>query len=264
MNENENMNITIPIYYNKLPRIFEHVLVKFTEHLDTYIKAEFLEYNNLIGMMIHEDATNKKKVYNWNKEVVLNKPTVARVEEILDKTNIKISLAYFNTKITIEELMLPFILNKKLINNFIKISILNQLNLNELWENIMYPIDEYRKEEELDYNLYDTFIDKLDTVIDLIKQHYELNEKIIETINNIFMLKKKKYITKFNIISKNGIDSTKNILINVFDKCDNIKLIYDSNSNYILESPNDYNDKIEELEIKCKENNIFFKLISSE
>lgn len=60
-------NMTIPIYENKLPEIYENVLVTFIEHKDTHIEAKLLEYENINAMMVYGDATRKKK-YMTGKE----------------------------------------------------------------------------------------------------------------------------------------------------------------------------------------------------
>jgi len=100
----------IPIYENKLPLIDENVLVIFTEYKDTHIEAELVEYNLIKGMMIYEDATRKKKVYDWKKEVPLQKLMIAKVEEIFSDTYVKLSIRYFDELKKI--LMKPFVENK--------------------------------------------------------------------------------------------------------------------------------------------------------
>ena len=102
----------ISIYKNKLPIVDENVLVIFTEYKDTHIEAELVEYDSIEGMMIYEDATRKRKVYDWKKEVPLNKVIVAKVEEIFSNTYVKLSTGYFDQKLDPaelrKELMKPF------------------------------------------------------------------------------------------------------------------------------------------------------------
>ena len=82
--------MNIPFYENKIPSVNENVLVIFTEYKSTHIEANLVEYKMLSGMMTYEDATRKKKVYDWKKEIPLNKLIVAKVEEILKQIYLNI------------------------------------------------------------------------------------------------------------------------------------------------------------------------------
>jgi hypothetical protein len=97
-------------------------------------------------MMIYEDATRKKKVYDWKKEIPLNTLMIAKVEEIFSDNYVKLSTAYFDNKIeTIElkkQLMKPFSDNKIIIIIIKKLCKNNNLDFNELKYNLTLYLHE--------------------------------------------------------------------------------------------------------------------------
>jgi len=233
----------IPIYKNKLPVIDENVLVIFTEYKDTHIEAELVEYNLIKGMMIYEDATKKKKVYDWKKEVPLNKLTVAKVEEIFSDTYVKLSIRYFDHKLDStdlkKELMKPFLENKVLITTFKKICRNNNLNFNDFWLNIIYKINDNKNIDDLNGSLLNYISENTDYFNNTIKENYPIDyENIISEYNKQIINKTYKIQTKFSLITKKNIEETKELLKLI---CDNntdwiYTLKYESASIFILES----------------------------
>jgi translation initiation factor 2 alpha subunit (eIF-2alpha) len=254
-----------PIYENQLPEFNENVLVIFNEHKDTHIEGFLVEYNNVRCMMIYEDATRKKKVYDWKKEVPLNKPIVAKVEEILDAKFISISTAYFDNRIDKEELFKPFNENKALINIVKKTCYYTNLQAGDFWKKIIYKIDSNRREDDVNSSLLFAFKDNLNIVNDLIKQNYKENtDQIINELEKLINYKNTKVQTKFGLISKKGITFTKELLKlacqNIPNE-DNYSIKYDTAPYYIFESNNkELNDSfIEYIQNNCNNYDIIYK-----
>jgi hypothetical protein len=256
----------IPIYKNLLPIINENVLVIFTEHKDTHIEAELIEYTNIKGMMTYDDATRKKKIYDWKKEVPINKQMVAKVEEIFDATYIKLSLAYFDHKKDKtelhKELLKPFNDNKILLNIIKKLCYNNNLDVNDFWKKIIYNID-----KEINTSLLELITEDINIINDLIKINYDNSEIIINQLSKIINNKISKIVTKFSLNTKDSFLQIKNLL-NL--TCDNIKfnylLKYESTPNYILESSSedstleDHTKFTEFIENNCSEFNVIYSI----
>jgi hypothetical protein len=192
----------IQIYENKLPVIEEHVLVIFTEYNDTHIEAELVEYSSLKGMMIYEDATRKKKVYDWKKELPLNKTMVAKIEEIISDSYVKLSTGYFNQKLNpIElrkELIKPFSDNKVLTVIIKKICRNNNLDFNEFWSKVIYKIIKEKKKNDLNGSILDYISENKDIFKNIIKDNYLENyEKIMDDYQNSMSNKINKIQSKF-------------------------------------------------------------------
>jgi len=263
--------MNIPFYENKLPEQFENVLVIFTKHTDTHIEASLIEYEGVFGMMTYEDSTRRKKVYDWKKEVPLNKPTIARIEKLIDTNYVQVSTLNFidKKKDPIElhkELMKPFNDNKVLINIVKKICRQFDIDINIFWSKIIYKIDNLRREDDINESLLETFINNLDTVKELLN---DLDDKTVELIfdgiNKLINYKNYKLETKFTLITKKDINDTIELLKLVESKNTwNHTIKYNSASSYLLESYSDssteinHRELIDTLKENCKD--IEFKL----
>ena len=229
----------IPIYKNKLPDINENVLVIFTEYKDTHIEAELVEYNLIKGMMIYEDATKKKKIYDWRKEVPLKKTIVAKVEEIFSDNYIKLSLRYFDQNELKKELMKPFLDNKILITIIKKICRNNNLDFNTFWTNVIYKINDEKKNDELNTSILDYISENKELFNNIIKEYFlEHYEKIINDYDKQILNKIHKIQSKFSLITKHSIENIKELLQLT---CNNNKdweftLKYETTPNFLLES----------------------------
>lgn len=237
-----NIIMNIPIYKNIKPTVFEHVLVKFIEHTETHIKAVLIDYK-FEGIMLHDDATRKKRVYNWRKTVPLNKVMVARVEEILTFDCVKLSIAYFDNKKDPEELskelLKPFQENNVLITLIKKLSNTCNIEFNSFWTNIIYEIDTIRRENDITESLLEVFKNNTSIVNELITLKYPDNyNELIDTLNKLINSKNYKIQTKFSIISNLGINNTKQLLKLVEDETNGWEytLKYLNTPFYILES----------------------------
>jgi len=265
------------IYSINIPTKYENVLVKFTNRNNTHIEGELLEYKSFKCMMSYNDVTKKKKIFSWNKIVPLNKPMVARVDEIfLDSNYVQVSIAYFNKIDNIEEDDIQKYLLKKFNDNKILISILKNIfytihiNLNEFWEKIIYPLDNARRTEDINISLLEYFINNKELVINLIKDNNivtdkTIEEKLIEEINKIGETKTQKITSKIGIISVDGITHTIELISKVISEHTNLNLKYDSAPYYILDSnssnstPNDHELFINKLK-EYTTNKLFIKV----
>ena len=234
---------TISIYENRLPQIDENVLVIFTEYKETHIEAELLEYNSIKGLMTFEDATRKKKVYNWNKEIPLNKTMIAKVDEIFSNNYVKLSTAYFDQRMDPKELrkelMKPFSDNKALITIIKKICRNNNLDFNDFWLKVIYKIMKIKKKEDLNASILDYISENEDVFNNIVKDNYPENyEHVVNEYHKLILNKIYKIQSKFLLITKSSIENTKNLL-NL--ACENNKdflftIKYETTPTFILES----------------------------
>jgi len=239
----------IPIYRNKLPIVDENVQVVFTEFKDTHIEAILLDYNNINGMMIYEDATRKKKVYDWRKEIPLNKTIVAKVEEIFSDTYVKLSTGYFDQKLETSELRKllshPFVEMKALMNIFKKICKNNNIIFNDFWEKVMYEINDKKNEENLNESLLNYINENIEIFTEIIKINFpDIFEKIIDEYKSQVVNKVYKIQSKFSLTTKKSIENIKELLnlasnnINLASNNKNwlFTLKYETTPTFILES----------------------------
>jgi hypothetical protein len=262
-------NMTIPIYENKLPEIYENVLVTFIEHKDTHIEAKLLEYENINAMMVYGDATRKKKVYDWKREVPLNKPTIAQVEQIIDSNYVQVSTLCFidkkkDPKELALELMKPFNDNKVLINIIKKLCKVFDVDFNNFWKEVVYKIDKQRREEDCNQSLLDTF-NNIESIksSEIYSNYKEMIVELEKQLNNkIFKIQ-----TKVNLITNYDVNNTIKLLD--FIKLNNTwidSIKYESGSNYVIESSSEFsnqdnhNDLIELINSHCSEYNVNAKI----
>lgn len=226
------MTESFQIYHNSIPELNELVLIKFTKKHETHFEGELIEYN-FTAIMSYNDATKKKKVYNWNKIVPLNKIILGKIENVIEESNIvQVSIAYNDKD---EQINLTD--NKLLISLIKKICYINKLDFIEFWETIIYPIDKLRKEQNIN-NLYKYFKDNLDLSIKLINDKYD-NKEIINSINDNLKESIQKIKSKIGLISINGLKDTLNIITLVTKNQEwDYQFKYDTTPYYILESSN--------------------------
>ena len=214
-------NLTIPFYQRLKPQDGEIVSVTFTEHKDSYIDGILNEYNCRL-FLNHSDATKKRKVSSWNQIVPLNKPTVAKVENSsygnsteTGEQIVQISLTYIRDENN-DTLAEQFTKNTMLISFFKKLAYYSKIDINLLWEDVMYKIDEQRFNEQDDRpNLFDYCNIKRDTVvIDAFKQKdYNILYNIfIEQLDKAIREKPQKIVSQIEIISNGGVQNTINLI----------------------------------------------------
>jgi len=260
------------------PTVGEFVLVHFIERTESFFDAILLEYQYR-GMMSYQDATKKRKIYNWSKVVPLNKDMVARVDEVDIKAKIVIiSLAHLDEEFK-ETLSLSDIQNKlmvqfnenKILDHFItSVSVVNHIDKNNIWINLIYYIDNerrlYNEENDEDITLWKYFTTNFNMIDNWCKSS-NLEDHLCESIKNIYSKRfnnKCKYISKIGIISPNGINVTKLILNKILNDIKfKYTFNYDSAPHYLFESNSDDSNKSDHenfiSEIK-KHSEIFIKV----
>jgi hypothetical protein len=218
-------NITIPFYKKQQPELFENVLVIFTKHNESYIEAKLLEYDNIYGIMTYDSATRKKKVYDWKKEIPLNKQSVATVEQIISKDYVQLSTLNLKKD---NDLMKPFINNKILVNIIKKLCKKINIEFNDFWTKIIYNI----KETNLELIRNDSEeINKL-----IIYNYPDLSHNIVKELNKLLNNKILKFETKIQLLT-NNINNTISLLHFIQSKYEWLNPIkYNTDSIYIFES----------------------------
>lgn len=256
-------------YLNNKPNIGEIVLVQFTKRndKDNFFEAKLLEYN-LNGIMIFHDATKKRRINSWNKIVPLNKNMVAQVDDIDNKNIVQLSIAYLSDnddkEDTIQEKLLINFNENKLMENFIsKLCKENNYDYAYIWTTLVHHIDEQRDKESL-WKFFTENIDDLDDWINETELSDDISNKIKEQYEKIKNTNNK-IVTKFGIISTNGVNATKEFLRKNLDLNFKYTLKYQSTPYYLFESWSEDSNKedhekfIKKLECN-KDNNIFIKI----
>lgn len=228
------LKLAIPFYNTKKPNINEIVLVRFSERTDTHFNGELLDYE-CKAFMVYGDASKKKKVHSWNKIVPLNKDTYVTVEDVEESSNIIKVATIKEQNLTIDN---QFEKNKILISIFKKLSFEFKIDINHLWTEIVYKLDDKRRndyEDELPI-LLDYFEIEKDYVKTLF-QNEEMYNKLYELFNKFTKEKPFNIVSKFDIISTGEIGNT----LSIFKKAlEDIKfpytLKYESAPSYIFES----------------------------
>ena len=240
----------INYYYNKQPEINELVLVNFTEKMDSYFKAQLIEYK-YSGILNFQDATKKKKIKSWNNIITLNKNMVARVEDIDNIHNsIQLSLNYmndeYNKDITLDKLqqkLLVYFNENKLMEKFIKsFCIIYKYTFTDIWVSIIHQLDKKRVEEDNKKSIWKYFIENINNIDLLLNIKLIINvinvNKIFSELKDLYNQKyntaKQKCISRFGIISNIGIDIVKEIFTTILNKINTLdteEYILDTNKN---------------------------------
>jgi translation initiation factor 2 alpha subunit (eIF-2alpha) len=240
------------------PTVGEFVLVHFIERTESFFDAILLEYPYR-AMMSYQDATKKKKIYNWLKVVPLNKDMVVRVDEVdIDAKIVQVSLAHldeeFKESLTLNEiqdkLMVQFNENKILDHFINSVSVVNQTDKKNIWNNLIYHIDNERRiyNDDIDdeLTLWKYFTINFNMMDNWCKT-CNLDDKLCESIKTIYSKRfnnKCKYVSKIGIISPNGINITKNILSKVLNELTyKNTLNYDSTPYYLFETSSEDSNK---------------------
>jgi len=233
------------------PTVGEFVLVHFIERTDSFFDAKLLEYPYR-AMMSYQDATKKRKIYNWSKVVPLNKDMVARVDEVDEQSKIvQISIAHldeeFKESLSLseiqEKLMIPFNENKILDHFINSISVVNQINKNNLWTKLIYYIDsqrrEYNDDNDEELTLWKYFTSNFNSLDQWCKDT-DISPSLCYSIKTIYAKRfdtKYKYVSKIGIISPDGVNVIKNILNIILSTLHyKYSLKYDSTPYYLFET----------------------------
>jgi translation initiation factor 2 alpha subunit (eIF-2alpha) len=236
-------------YSNKNPTIGEIVLVKFSARTDSFFDANLMEYPYR-GMMSYPDASKKRRVSSWNKIIPLNKPMVARVDDVDTKAQIvQISIAYLDDLVDDKKLSVSDIQNKlmiqftenKILESFIKsLCIQTTSEFENIWQTLVHHIDSKRRIFNTDVSLWKYFCDNINDLSDWCLQS-NINDETREIIYALYIKRTDETIKKINskikIISPHGISHTHKLL-NTCLKTITFKYTfkYMSTPDYILES----------------------------
>lgn len=229
------------MFKNPVPEVNENVLVVFTDYKDTHIDAVLVNYESVNAIMLYEDSTRKKKVYDWRKVIPLNKQIVAKVEEVYDNNFIKISTAYFEYKKDqdelAKELLKPFTENNTLIKILSKTCRTHNIDFAEFWEKVIYKIDELRREDNLnDESLLSFITNNIDTFSEILNQ--ENYGCLFDDLNKILFNKITKLQTKIKVTSNSNVNNIKNFLDYVYKSNTdfNYTIKYESTPTFVIES----------------------------
>lgn len=221
----------IRYHHNKYPVINEIVLIKIINKTEHYFNGELLEYNIKCFMNLN-DASTKKKIFNWNKILCFNKEMVAKVTNIVNTDLVQISILYLNEYISEENsdiktnekiqehLIQRFNSNKKLFQFIKSFCIKYNYDFKYIWENLFYYI---AKINNNNCSLWDYFNNNIDNIQNWVNE----SETLINIEQLLDYLKEKNnktniYQSKFIILTYNGITYIKNIMKKCLDKI-NIK-----------------------------------------
>jgi len=227
---------SVKFYCGRKPENGEIVQVIFTSRHEDHTEGHLTEYDGDI-IMVHSQATSKKKIRSINKLIPLNKPLAATLEDFdTSKGNGSVSRAYL--KDCLENYGQKFASNHKLYNGIYQICQHNKWDFKNIWEEIIFP---YISNFELDENTYlDLFIKNLNNLDEVI-ENKELLEKIIDKFNCV-PVKKEVFKKKIGIISNNGIESTKSLFEDslndpsLSEHKENIKITYVYTPDFMIET----------------------------
>ena len=173
------------LYGSTLPEEKTYVNFIFIERLDHCIICKLIDYD-LECIMPLKSLTRKKNIKSLNKLTPLNKKFIGWIEEITS-TDIILSFAFVDKECQNYKNLVELNSKNELLKNiFKKYFYKNNLNLNELWEKIIHPIDIIRNE----LSIFDYFVKNIDTL--------NLNNDFKKFINESLKEKEKNYQVSLN------------------------------------------------------------------
>ena len=134
----------------------------FTKHHENCFECYLPDYD-IIAIMPFQLATQKTslKYKHVNTLAPLHKPFIGTVEEISDDQTIIISMAFINKdSYEYKEFEENNQKNKCLLSCVKKYAIKNNMNFNQYWENIIYPLDSKKN----NFSLFDYIIENIDNI----------------------------------------------------------------------------------------------------
>ncbi len=241
----------------------------FTDRLDNCFECYLTDFNKKAVMPFHM-ATLKSNMKNKNINTLapLNKPFIGTVEDIIDDTII-VSMAFIDKdaleyKLFLEETSK----NKILAINIKKYTTKNNINYNDYWEKVIYPIDRMRMETN-EFNLFDYILNNVDIVSKDSNLDYHLDKSIIDTLANM-NLKTTIPNIKFKLVSTNGINNIKKNIeraLEISNTTDILDIMIETPPNYYVTSTKttDTSSHIKFLTAlealsKNTENNIYYNI----
>lgn len=252
---------SMKFYCNNKPKEGEIVQVVFTNRIDDHTEGYLTEYPGNI-IMVHSQATKKKKIKSYNKVIPLNKPVPAVIENFDDNGNGSVSRAYLED--SDENYTGKFLSNTRLFNGIGQICKKFGLNFEEFWSQKLFPFLESNNKED---NLY------LETLIKNIPKLNQVtdNSEIIEEVKQKFInvtIKKEIFRREIGIVSNEGVELIKELIkqtISDFnsDSSGNISIKYKNTPHYVVESDSSESHLANFIKLMVenskKKSNIFIK-----
>jgi hypothetical protein len=189
--------------YSNQPQEKSLVNFIFTEHGKDCFKCYLTDYD-IEAIMPFQLATLKNSLKkNINTLAPLNKPLIGSIEEIIDDT-IVISIAYIDKEsLEYKQFEEMNIKNKRLVSSIMQYTTKNKLNFYDFWKDTIYPIDEKRNE----LTLLDYILENIEEL-----QTNNIFDKILSDSLLSITVKTSHPITKFNMVSLNGVANIKKII----------------------------------------------------
>jgi translation initiation factor 2 alpha subunit (eIF-2alpha) len=256
---------SVKFHCKSKPQAGEIVQVTFTSRHEDHTEGHLTEYEGDI-IMVHSQATTKKKIKSFNKVIPLDKPLAAIIEEFDEsKNNGSVSRAYL--KDVEENYTNKFVNNGKIFNGVYQLCDQMKMDFKDIWENKFYPfISSFELEDSSTYlDVLNTKLDELDKIFDNKEFVDKLKEKFKSTST-----KKEIYKKKVGIISNGGVEFTKRLISSsledssVSEHKDSISISYFNTPNYMIETDIS-NELLEDFIKSMQENskkmqNIFVKV----
>ena len=228
---------SVKFHCQSKPQVGEIVQVTFTSRHEDHTQGHLTEYEGNI-IMVHSQATTKKKIKSFNKIIPLNKPLAAIIEEF-DETgnNGSVSRAYL--KDVEENYNNKFISNDRFFNGVYQLCEQMEMDFKDIWENKFYP---FISSFDLENN--NTYLDVLITKLDELDKMFD-NKAFLDKLKEKFKstsTKKEIYKKKVGIISNGGIESTKRLISCsledsiVSEYKDSISISYFNTPNFMIET----------------------------
>lgn len=223
------------------PEKGEIVSIIITDRYDTHIEAYLMDYS-VNAVISYKHVTTKKRVRSIKKITPLNKLLPAIVEDVSESSKgvmINLNMTYVSDD---EDYYLEYKdeqnSNKKMKSIFINLSNKFNLNISQFWVDKIHPIDIMRREENCEFTLYEYFKNNLDKLRYLFEdEHYA---KIVEILIEHEKEKIKTYISKFGIISPDGVEITKQLIRRGLENSSALVVKSVGAPYYIVESTSDY------------------------
>lgn len=256
---------SVKFYCDDMPKVGEIVRVVFTERKDDHTEGNLIDYEGSI-IMIHSQATKKKKIKSWNKVIPLNTTIPAVIEDFDEvKRNGNVSRAYLED--ADDSYKSIFFSNSKILHGIFQTTQKFEIDFKLFWEQKMFPfLKKYNDSIGLNNKLY----------LDILKENFDNlneitdNEEIISNIKETFTnisLKKEIFKEEIGIISNEGVELIKELIkqtLEEYEGKDGISIKYKNTPNYTVESNSStqhLRDFIELLKSNSeKKNNIFVKI----
>jgi hypothetical protein len=219
----------------------------FTEHDKDCFKCYLPDYD-VDAIMPFQLATLKNNLKkNVNTLAPLNKPLIGSIEEIIDNTII-ISIAYIDKESLeykhFEEMNVK---NKRLVSSIMQYTTKNKLNFYDFWKNKVHPLDDKRNELSLlDYILEN---------IEELQSNNIFDSILCNSLKQIIVINKHP-ITKFKMVSLNGVTNIKKIILLALEES-NTKDLLDIN----IETTPIYNIISKDFNIDNSYHDAFFSVL---